>query len=86
MTTRAAQRERYSFGNLEEVLELPDLIAVQRESFQWLLDEGLAQTFRDISPIKDFTETLSWSSSSIPTTRICARRRSTRWRSARKRT
>ena len=58
MTTRAAQRERYSFGNLEEVLELPDLIAVQRESFQWLLDEGLVQTFRDISPIKDFTETL----------------------------
>lgn len=58
MTTRAAQRERYSFGNLEEVLELPDLIAVQRESFQWFLDEGLAQTFRDISPIKDFTETL----------------------------
>ncbi len=52
------QRDRYSFGNLEEVLELPDLIAVQRESFQWLLDEGLAQTFRDISPIKDFTETL----------------------------
>ena len=34
------------------------MIAVQRESFQWLLDEGLAQTFRDISPIKDFTETL----------------------------
>ena len=58
VSTRAAQRERYSFGNLEEVLELPDLIAVQRESFQWLLDEGLAQTFRDISPIKDFTETL----------------------------
>jgi len=52
------QRERYSFGNLEEVLELPDLIAIQRESFTWLLDEGLAQTFRDISPIKDFTETL----------------------------
>jgi len=58
VTTRAAQRERYSFGNLEEVLELPDLIAIQRESFKWLLDEGLAQTFRDISPIKDFTETL----------------------------
>ena len=55
MTTRAAHRERYSFGNLPEVLELPDLIAVQRESFKWLLDEGLAQTFRDISPIKDFT-------------------------------
>ena len=58
MTTRAATRDRYSFGNLEEVLDLPDLIAIQRESFRWLLDEGLAQTFRDISPIKDFTETL----------------------------
>jgi DNA-directed RNA polymerase subunit beta len=58
VTTRAAHRERYSFGNLPEILELPDLIAVQRESFKWLLDEGLAQTFRDISPIKDFTETL----------------------------
>jgi DNA-directed RNA polymerase subunit beta len=58
VTTRAPHRERYSFGNLPEVLELPDLIAVQRKSFKWLLDEGLAQTFRDISPIKDFTETL----------------------------
>jgi DNA-directed RNA polymerase subunit beta len=58
VTTRAALRDRYSFGNLEEVLDLPDLIAIQRESFKWLLDEGLAQTFRDISPIKDFTETL----------------------------
>jgi DNA-directed RNA polymerase beta subunit len=39
-------------------LELPDLIAIQRESFEWFLKEGLAETFRDISPIKDFTETL----------------------------
>ena len=58
MTTRAEPRERYSFGNLEEVLELPNLIAVQKESFEWLLKEGLAQTFRDISPIRDFAETL----------------------------
>ncbi len=34
------------------------MIAVQRESFRWFLEEGLAETFRDISPIKDFTETL----------------------------
>jgi DNA-directed RNA polymerase subunit beta len=34
------------------------LIAIQRESFQWFLDEGLANTFRDISPIKDFSEAL----------------------------
>lgn len=58
MTTRAEPRERYSFGNLKEVLELPDLIAVQRKSFDWFLKEGLAQTFRDISPIRDFAETL----------------------------
>jgi len=51
-------RERYSFGNLKEPLELPDLIAVQRESFEWFLNEGLANTFRDISPIKDFSESL----------------------------
>ncbi|MEJ7800244.1 MAG: DNA-directed RNA polymerase subunit beta, partial [Ilumatobacter sp.] len=51
-------RERYSFANLDEPLELPDLIAIQRESFQWFLEEGLANTFRDISPIKDFSEAL----------------------------
>ena len=41
-----------------DVLPLPDLIAIQRESFDWFLEQGLADTFRDISPIKDFTETL----------------------------
>ncbi|MGA1034925.1 MAG: DNA-directed RNA polymerase subunit beta, partial [Ilumatobacteraceae bacterium] len=58
MATRSTTRERYSFGNLEEPLALPDLLAVQRESFQWFLEEGLANTFRDISPIKDFSENL----------------------------
>ena len=58
MTARAASRERYSFGNLEEILELPDLIAIQRESFSWLMTEGLARTFRDISPIADYSGTL----------------------------
>ncbi len=54
----STSRERYSFANLAEPLELPDLIAVQRESFDWFLNEGLAETFRDISPIKDFSEAL----------------------------
>ncbi len=58
MASRSVSRERYSFANLTEPLELPDLIAVQRESFEWFLDEGLAETFRDISPIKDFSEAL----------------------------
>ena len=57
MSSRAA-RERYSFANLDEVLELPDLIAVQRASFQRFLDLGMAETFADISPITDFTGSL----------------------------
>jgi DNA-directed RNA polymerase subunit beta len=46
---------RFSFANLDEVLPLPDLVAIQRDSFRWFLDKGLAETFRDISPIEDFT-------------------------------
>jgi DNA-directed RNA polymerase subunit beta len=58
LSSRSLARARYSFANLDDVLELPDLIAIQRESFEWFLDHGLAETFADISPIKDFTETL----------------------------
>ncbi len=58
MASRSPFRERYSFANLSEPLDLPDLIAVQRSSFDWLLNEGLKETFTDISPIKDFSETL----------------------------
>ncbi len=59
MSSRVNFRDRYSFANLEEVLDLPDLIAIQRESFRWFVEQGLADAFRDISPIKDFTESLS---------------------------
>jgi DNA-directed RNA polymerase subunit beta len=48
-------RERFSFSNLEEVLPLPDLIAIQRDSFEWFLQHGLGEAFKDISPIEDFT-------------------------------
>ncbi len=58
MPSRTTARDRYSFANLVEPLELPDLIAIQRASFDWFLNRGLAETFRDISPIKDFGETL----------------------------
>ena len=50
-----ASRERLSFCKLREVLALPDLIAVQRESFEWFLEQGVAEVLRDISPIEDFT-------------------------------
>jgi len=52
VASRASARERYSFATLPETLELPDLIAVQRESFDWFLKEGLREAFEDISPIK----------------------------------
>ena len=38
---------------------MPNLIAIQRDSFRWFLDHGIADTFRDLSPITDFSETLS---------------------------
>ncbi len=58
MPSRSAARTRYSFANLDEVLDLPDLISIQRSSFEWFLQAGLAETFRDISPIEDFSGTL----------------------------
>ncbi len=55
MPSRSRTPERFSFANLEEVLPLPDLVSVQRDSFDWFLSKGLAETFADISPIEDFT-------------------------------
>ena len=49
-------RERVSFAKLEEPLPLPDLVGVQRESFDWLLSEGIKEVLEEISPIEDFTE------------------------------
>jgi len=46
-----ATRERYSFGNLEEVGELPNLIAVQKDSFDYFMRHGLAEAFKASSPI-----------------------------------
>jgi len=51
-------RERLSFANIDEVLPVPDLISIQRDSFKKLLDHGLKQTFGDISPIEDFSGAL----------------------------
>ena len=49
---------RRSFAKLKEVLELPNLIEIQRNSYEWFLKEGLREVFRDISPIQDFTGNL----------------------------
>ena len=48
-----------SFSTEKEVLDMPNLIEVQKNSYQWFLDEGLKEVFRDISPITDYTGQLS---------------------------
>lgn len=51
-------RTRWNFGKFQEVLELPNLIEVQRNSYVWFLNAGLREVFHDISPIQDFTGNL----------------------------
>ena len=50
---------RMSFSRQKEVLEMPNLIEVQTDSYKWFLEEGLNEVFRDISPIEDYSEHLS---------------------------
>ena len=52
------KRVRMSYSRIDEVLELPDLIEVQRSSYEWFLEEGLKEVFDDISPIQDYTGNL----------------------------
>ncbi|TML56250.1 MAG: DNA-directed RNA polymerase subunit beta [Actinobacteria bacterium] len=60
MTTQVASpRARKSFSRIEHVLDLPNLIDIQKASFQWFLDEGLRETIDDISPIEDYTGSLA---------------------------
>ena len=49
---------RISYSKINEVLEMPNLIEVQKNSYQWFLDEGLKEVFEDISPITDFSGNL----------------------------
>ena len=53
MVEDGIERTRYSFANRVEQLELPNLIDIQRDSFEWFVKDGLAETFSDISPIFD---------------------------------
>ena len=50
---------RMTYARQKEVLEMPNLIEVQKNSYQWFLDEGLKEVFDDISPISDFSDRLS---------------------------
>ncbi|MGJ0848683.1 DNA-directed RNA polymerase subunit beta [Tissierella praeacuta DSM 18095] len=52
------KRVRMSYSRIDEVLDLPDLIEVQKSSYEWFLKEGLREVFEDISPIQDYTGNL----------------------------
>ena len=56
---QVGKKVRYSYAKFPEILELPYLIEIQKNSYQWFLDEGLREVFREISPITDFTGNLS---------------------------
>ncbi len=55
---KVGRRERWSYSRIREVLDMPNLIEIQQNSYRWFLDEGLRDMFRDISPIQDFTGNL----------------------------
>lgn len=52
-------RVRRSYSRIKEVLELPNLIEIQTDSYKWFLDEGLREMFEEIMPIEDFAGKLS---------------------------
>ena len=52
------KRVRYSYAKIKEVLDMPHLLDIQRNSYEWFLKEGLQEIFHDISPIQDFTGNL----------------------------
>ena len=56
---KAGKSMRMSFSRQKEVLEMPNLIEIQKNSYQWFLEEGLKEVFEDISPIADFAGHLS---------------------------
>ena len=57
--TAAGRNTRMTYARQKEVLEMPNLIEVQKNSYQWFLSEGLKEVFDDISPISDYSGHLS---------------------------
>ena len=60
---RFGDTTRMSYSKINEVLDMPNLIEVQKDSYQWFLKEGLKEVFEDISPITDFSGNLVLESS-----------------------
>ena len=55
---KLGRNERMSFGKIDEVIQMPHLLDIQRKSYQWFLEEGLREVFKDVSGITDYTGNL----------------------------
>ncbi len=55
---KVGRKERMSFSQINEVGEMPNLIQIQTESYDWFIKEGLREVFEDISPIRDYADNL----------------------------
>ena len=55
---KLGKSERVSFSKIDEVIDMPNLIEVQKKSYQWFLDEGLKEVFKDVSGISDYSGNL----------------------------
>ena len=56
---KLGKKERQTFSKIDAVLPMPNLIAIQRDSYDWFINEGLAEVFEDISPIRDYADNLA---------------------------
>ncbi|MGM9680538.1 MAG: DNA-directed RNA polymerase subunit beta [Eubacteriales bacterium] len=56
---KLGKTERMSFQQIDDILEMPDLLEVQKKSYQWFLDEGLREVLKDVSPIVDYSGNIS---------------------------
>ena len=55
---KLGRNTRMSYGKIREVIDMPNLIEIQKNSYDWFLNEGLKEVFHDVSPITDYTGNL----------------------------
>ena len=55
---KIGRKERMSYSKIHEVAEMPNLIQIQKDSYDWFIKEGLTEVFEDISPIRDYADNL----------------------------
>src|SRR5690554_4003830 len=52
---KLGRAERMTYSKIDEVISMPNLLEIQKNSYQWFIDEGLMEVLKDISPITDYS-------------------------------